>query len=268
MSTSTQSVKFTGMTATTTAAFTLKGGKYGIDITGTGTGGTAVLQIQAPRWHFRPCQCRRDCGAGWLCCRRPAAGSVQFHDHGPDRRVGQHHVDPGLGSLMGKYEQIIASEPPAPRAPAVIALRGALERELADLKLRVAETALAAYEQKNGRERLAELDAKIRACTLQIESAPAAHQLAAQLDEQAMAQWRAAVQTLEPAEIVAGIGREVCPRLCGAGGGCCIVGSDSLAGSLCCHPAKEGLVLARYHENSQIVRVYAAAVAALKMGSN
>lgn len=45
--TPTQSVKFTGLTATTTAAFQLKGGKYGIAITGTGTAGTANLLIQA-----------------------------------------------------------------------------------------------------------------------------------------------------------------------------------------------------------------------------
>lgn len=55
MPTSTQSVKFTGLSATTTATFALKGGKYGIAITATGAGpGTAVLQIQAVDGTFVP----------------------------------------------------------------------------------------------------------------------------------------------------------------------------------------------------------------------
>ncbi len=54
MPTSTQSVKFTGLSATTTATFGIKGGKYAIVITATGTGGTAVLQIQAADGTFVP----------------------------------------------------------------------------------------------------------------------------------------------------------------------------------------------------------------------
>ncbi len=46
MATSTQSVKFTGLTATTTANFTLKGGRYGIVTTGAGAG-SANVQIVA-----------------------------------------------------------------------------------------------------------------------------------------------------------------------------------------------------------------------------
>ena len=55
MPTSTQSIKFTGLTAATTASFALRGGKYAIVITATGAGpGTAVLQIQAADGTFVP----------------------------------------------------------------------------------------------------------------------------------------------------------------------------------------------------------------------
>jgi hypothetical protein len=55
MPTSTDGVKFTGLTATTTAAFGLKGGKYGIAITATGAGpGTAAVQVQTAAGTFVP----------------------------------------------------------------------------------------------------------------------------------------------------------------------------------------------------------------------
>ncbi len=55
MTTSTESKQFTGLTATTTATFALKGGKYAIAITATGAGpGTAALQIQAADGTFVP----------------------------------------------------------------------------------------------------------------------------------------------------------------------------------------------------------------------
>lgn len=55
MASSTQSVKFTGLTAQTTAAFALKGGKYAIVVAATGAGpGTAVVQVQAADGTFIP----------------------------------------------------------------------------------------------------------------------------------------------------------------------------------------------------------------------
>src|SRR5437660_720918 len=95
---------------------------------------------------------------------------------------------------MGKAATI-PTAPPAARAPAVIEQRAAVERELVDLKSQIAETALAAFENKSGGgEKLAALDARIRACTFQAACAEAAHQLAVRLDREAVAAWKAACQ--------------------------------------------------------------------------
>jgi hypothetical protein len=168
---------------------------------------------------------------------------------------------------MGMREN--TTEPPAPRAPAVVARLKVAQRELADLKLQIPEHALAVAEGKLGaKESLSSLHQKITAVTFEIEhGSKAARELAARLDEQAIVDWRAQVQMLPVAQIVDGIGREVCPRLCGAGAGCVISGSDVLSGP-CCHPLKEGLMLSRYRENAQIMRVWAACCAALKIRSN
>jgi hypothetical protein len=114
---------------------------------------------------------------------------------------------------------------------------------------------------------LAALYQKIAVTKFSIECHPKARAQAEISDEQAIVDWRAQVQTLPVAQIVDGIGREMCPRLCSAGAGCVISGSDALAGP-CCHPAKEGLMLTRYRENAQIMRVFSAACTALKIRSN
>jgi hypothetical protein len=168
---------------------------------------------------------------------------------------------------MSKHERI-PDKPPAPRAAAVTEHLQASRRTLAALEAQVPEMALAAaLGEPGGAENLTALHQKIGAVKFEIECYPRARARAERSDEQAVVDWRAQVQTLPPEQIVDGIGREVCPRLCGAGGGCVIAGSDPLAGGLCCHPNKEGLVLSRYNENPQIVRVFAAACAALKIRS-
>jgi hypothetical protein len=169
---------------------------------------------------------------------------------------------------MGRHEQIIPLDPPAARAPAVLARRGALERELADLKLQIPEMALAAYERRpGGRESLAALDAKIRACTFLIDCAAAAHGLAARLDEEATVAWKAAVQNLDPEEIVAGITKDSCCRRCQAGAGCVITASDPSAGP-CAHPVLAGaLALHRYQDDPKICAVFSAACAKLGIRS-
>jgi hypothetical protein len=142
---------------------------------------------------------------------------------------------------MGRREQIIPLDPPAARAPAVLERRGALERELADLKLQIAEKALDAYERRpDGRESLAALDAKIRACAFLIDCYAAAHELAARRDDQAIVTWKAEVQTLEPEEIVAGISKELCCHRCqpGSPGGCVITASAPHSGGVCSHPVR------------------------------
>jgi hypothetical protein len=168
---------------------------------------------------------------------------------------------------MSKHERIIPDKPPAPQAVTVVKHFEACKRTLAVLELKIPETAFAAAVGKPGaKQSLVALRQQIAALKFEIEHHPKARALAERSDEQAIVDWRAQVQTLPPEQIVDGIGREVCPRLCGAGGGCVISGSDALSGP-CCHPNKEGLMLTRYRENAQIMRVWSAACAALKIRS-
>jgi hypothetical protein len=166
---------------------------------------------------------------------------------------------------MGGHEKIISTEPPSPRAHTVRDHLQYLKRALEALEAEIPERALEAAEGKP--DGLAALHEKITAAKFEIECHPKARALAERSDEQAIVNWRAAVQTLPAEQIVDGIGREVCPRLCSAGGGCVISGADTLSGP-CCHPNREGLMLTRYKENAQIIRVFAAACAALKIRSN
>src|ERR1700730_2041819 len=123
-------------------------------------------------------------------------------------------------ALMGRHEKIIQAEPPAPRAPAVLEQRDAIERELADLKLQIAETALAAYEGlSDGRERLASLDAQIRACAFQLDCNGLAHALASRLDHEAVAAWKTAIYAMPPEKLIEGITAKDCYRLCRAPNG-------------------------------------------------
>src|SRR6266404_975429 len=157
---------------------------------------------------------------------------------------------------MGRHETIVPNQPPAPRAAAVLEHLQACKRLLATLEGKIPELAFAAAVGKpGGAENLAALREKIASAKFFIENYPKARAYAELLDEQAVVDWRAAVQTMDPAEIVRGIGKEVCPRLCSAGGGCVISGADALSGP-CCHPNREGLMLSRYHENEQIMRVW------------
>ena len=165
---------------------------------------------------------------------------------------------------MGKMEKIVLADPPAPRAPAVVARKMIAERELTDLKLEIPERVLAVAEGKPGaRENLAVLQQKIAAVTFEIEHNRQARDLAARLDEEAIGTWKAAVQTLDPEEIVAGIAKDGCCHRCGGGFGCVITGADVLA-LQCAHPLIVGaLVLNRYRDNPKIQAVYAAACAKL-----
>ena len=154
---------------------------------------------------------------------------------------------------MGKHEQIIPTAPPAGRAPRVLEQRAAIERELADLKLQIAETALAAFENKSGgREKLAALDAKIRACTFQAACTEAAHELAVRLDREAVAAWKAACQA-DPKRAIEGISKNDCCRRCGPEHGC-VISTDT-----CAHPIKAGPLAMRLQGNTAVRAVYRAA---------
>jgi hypothetical protein len=162
---------------------------------------------------------------------------------------------------MGKFEKIVPDQPPALRAPAVARRLAIARRELVELKLLIGERGLAVAEGKPGaKEAFAALHQKITATAFEIEQFSMARELAARLDDEALIAWKAAVQKLEPGDIVAGISKDECCRRCI--GGCAITGSDRLAGP-CAHPLREGLALTRYHESPKIVAVFAAACAKL-----
>lgn len=153
----------------------------------------------------------------------------------------------------------VPDKPPAPRAPAVPNLRPSLERELSDLKLQIAERALAAYEQGgDGRQKLADLDAQIRAVSFQIECNAAAHQLAQRLDREAVIAWRDQVQA-DPKLAIEGITKDKCCRRCCEATGCIITGEG------CGHPIKVGSVGPRMMGNQVVRAVFKAAVERLEV---
>ena len=160
---------------------------------------------------------------------------------------------------MGRFEKIILDAPPAPRAPAVLEQRSAVERELADLKLEIAETALAAYEDKfEGREKLAALDAKIRACTFQIECNAAAHELAVRIDREAVAAWKADLRA-DPKKAIEGITKKDCCRRCSPEHGC------TITGEACAHPLKVGRINPRLQADPLTRAAYKTAREKLEM---
>jgi hypothetical protein len=165
---------------------------------------------------------------------------------------------------MGKHEQIISTEPPAPRRAAVIAHLRISRQALVDLERGIPSLLLAVAEERPGaKEGLAALREKIAAAEFEIAHSAGARLLAEQLDREAMVAWKAAVQTLPPEEIVAGITKEACCRRCIAGTGCAITGADPFAGP-CAHPVLVGaLELTRYKNDPKSQAVYAAACAKL-----
>jgi hypothetical protein len=166
---------------------------------------------------------------------------------------------------MGRHETIIPLDPPAARAPAVIARLRIAERELSDLKLQVPERVLAVAEGGPGaKEALAALHQKITATAFEIECSGPARELAARLDQNALVAYRAAIQTLPVEQIIEGISKEGCCRRCSGAGRCVITGADPLEGGACAHPILTGaLELNSHRDNPQIQRVYTAACAKL-----
>ena len=136
----------------------------------------------------------------------------------------------------------IPLDPPAPTAKAVRAHRRTLELSLDALKAGAAELALASARGRTGaQDALAALYGKIRATEFEIECNDQACGLATVEDAAAEVAWRAAIQTMEPQEIIAGIDRESCCRRCqpGINGGCVITASAPYAGSTCGLPVRE-----------------------------
>jgi hypothetical protein len=165
---------------------------------------------------------------------------------------------------MGRIERIVPDKPPAPRAVWVVEHLQISKRMLGELEEEIPRLLLAALEgQPGSKDQLAALREKIAAAQFEIENNAKARDHAAHLDQEAIAAWRASIQTLPPEEIIAGITKDGCCRRCGPAG-CVIVGADPM-GRECSHPivSREGLK-ARYHQNPKIIAVFEAAC--LKLG--
>jgi hypothetical protein len=143
---------------------------------------------------------------------------------------------------MRKPENIIPLTPPAPTSKAVRAHRGTLDRSLDALKASAASFALASARGEPGaQDALAALHGKILATEFEIWLNSAAVELASQEDAAAETAWRASLQTMDPAAIIEGIGKECCCLRCtpGVAGGCVLSAGAPHAGGTCVHPVRE-----------------------------
>jgi hypothetical protein len=177
---------------------------------------------------------------------------------------------------MGKH---VPLGPPVPTAPAVRAHRRTLDMSLDVLKAGAASVALAsAMGEAGAQEALSALYLKIRVAEFETECSHAACELAAVHDNAAEGAWRVALQTMDPAEIIAGIGADSCCRRCtpGAPGGCVITSGDPYAGATCGHPIRErdrvfsrdaeGVRQFLYRNSPRALAVFDAACQKLKVG--
>jgi hypothetical protein len=154
----------------------------------------------------------------------------------------------------------LPKNPAAPRASAVVARKPVLERELADLRLQVAERVLAATESVPGaRERLVALVSDIRAIEFAIEANGLAYDLARRLDREAVADWRQKVEA-DPVEATAGITRTKCCGMCSELHGCVIT-----RGEQCAHPVLVGGVGPRRQGDPTTRKLFEAAAGHLKV---
>jgi hypothetical protein len=180
---------------------------------------------------------------------------------------------------MGKHEQIIPLAPPSPTAPAVRAHRKKLEAARDGLRTGAAALALAsALGDADAQAALAAIPNKFAALQLEIDLNHEAHELAYKQDADAEVAWRAAIQTLPPEELLVGLNKDECSRLCQPGipGGCVLCGAAPHAGSTCWHPTRMGSFhqfnldnlgkrIFPLRDNPQASRVFDAALDKLKV---
>ena len=143
---------------------------------------------------------------------------------------------------MGKPENIVPLTPPAPTATAILAHRKKLEAERDALQTGAAELALkSARGDTAAQAALWAIPEKQAGIQFEIDQNHAAYELAAKQDSDAETAWRAAVQTMDPADIIEGIGKECCCLRCtpGVAGGCVLSAGAPHAGGSCVHPVRE-----------------------------
>jgi hypothetical protein len=159
-------------------------------------------------------------------------------------------------SIMDHDETVAPLTPPAASKPAVIAHRRTLELERDALRAGAVELALAsARGDVDARHTLAALPAKLAALQFEIDLNHQVQELAQAEDAAAEIAWRAAIQGLDPAGIIAGIGKDSCCGRCmpGIAGGCVLTGGAPFSGSTCWHPVKERHL---FHRDNQGKRIF------------
>jgi hypothetical protein len=175
---------------------------------------------------------------------------------------------------MGKPE--IALDPPAPTAKAVLVHRKKLEIERDALRTGAAELALkSAQGDADAQAALRAIPAKQTGLQFEIDQNHAAYVLAVKQDSDAESAWRGSLQTMDPEDLIAGIGKEMCCGLCQPGSFCVITGGYAYAGAQCGHPIRElhavfgrdptGDRKFRYAHNPRAARVFEAARLKLKV---
>jgi hypothetical protein len=130
---------------------------------------------------------------------------------------------------MAKPE--IALNPPQPIAKAALAHRKKLELERDALRTGAAELALkSAQGDTAAQAALWAIPAKQAGLQFEIDQNHAACELATKQDSDAEAAWRTLLQTMDPEDLIAGIGGDSCPGLCKTSGSCVITATYPYAG--------------------------------------
>ncbi|MCK1707625.1 MULTISPECIES: hypothetical protein [unclassified Bradyrhizobium] len=173
--------------------------------------------------------------------------------------------------------QDVPFDPPALTVPAMRKHRSVIELEFAGLKANLPAALVASARGEPGaRAALSALRRQVQDLEFEIDRNIDAVGLAEQDDVAAHAAWRKAVHDLPPAEAIAGIGRDVCPRRClrGVAYGCVLGGGCTDASASCWHPVTQGDIFHnddagrkmfpfRFHERAS--RVFDAACEKLKL---
>ena len=166
---------------------------------------------------------------------------------------------------------IVSMKPPAPTRPTVLAHRRTLELERDALRTGATELALASAKgEPEARSALAALPAKLAALQFEIDLSHQAQELAHDHDAIAETAWRTSIQSMDPEEIIAGVGKDSCCGRCMPGypGGCVITAGAPYSGGPCGHPVTQRHLFHRdesgrwifpYRDTPQASRVFDAA---------
>jgi hypothetical protein len=175
-----------------------------------------------------------------------------------------------MNDVMERLD-IVPMKPPAPTKPTVLAHRRTLELERDALRAGAIDLAVASAKgDLSARTTLAALPTKLAALQFEIDLSHQAQELAHDEDAAAETAWRAAIQAMEPGEIIAGIGKDSCCGRCmpGIPSGCVITSGAPYAGGTCGHPVtqrhlfhrdEQGRRIFPYRDTPQASRVFDAA---------